>query len=67
LGFGSFLALNGQPATIEHRNNPNLDDREKYRKTEKKKEKRKSKNGKWQSGSNIGGNKKSGKVLAILG
>jgi hypothetical protein len=25
--FGSFLALNGQPATIEHRNNPN-DDRE---------------------------------------
>jgi hypothetical protein len=28
--FGSFLALNGQPATIERRNNPNVDDREKY-------------------------------------
>jgi hypothetical protein len=28
--FGSFLALNGQPATIEQRNNPNVDDREKY-------------------------------------
>jgi hypothetical protein len=27
--FGSFLALNGQPATIEHRNNPNVDDGEK--------------------------------------
>jgi hypothetical protein len=27
--FASFLALNGQPATIEHRNNPNVDDREK--------------------------------------
>jgi hypothetical protein len=29
--FGSFQALNGQPATIEHRNNPNVDDRAKYR------------------------------------
>jgi hypothetical protein len=29
---GSFLALNGQPATIEYRNKPNVDDREKYRK-----------------------------------
>jgi hypothetical protein len=28
--FGSFLSLNGQPATIEHRNIPNVDDREKY-------------------------------------
>jgi hypothetical protein len=29
--FGSFLALNGQLVTIEHRNNPNVDDREKDR------------------------------------
>jgi hypothetical protein len=29
--FGSFLALNVQRATIEHRNNQNVDDREKFR------------------------------------
>jgi hypothetical protein len=27
--FGPFLALNGQPATIAQRNDPNVDDREK--------------------------------------